>query len=101
MDKAGMFPVPISSVAEQEGSVSKDAWRKTQQAQYLNENNPASFLGLLAPREATEKGSQEGHPISMSQRDYVGGKQLYGLVPFSTWPERTFANAWHHRAYIF
>lgn len=76
-----MFPVPISSVAEQEGSVSKDAWMKTQQAQYLNENNPASFLGLLAPREATVKSSQEGHPISMSHRDYVEGKQLYGLFP--------------------
>lgn len=54
---------------------------RTQQALDLNENNPASFLGLLAPTEATVKSSQEGHPISMSQRDYVGGKQLCGLFP--------------------
>ena len=49
--------------------------------QYLNKNNPASFLGLLAPTEATVKSSQEGHPISMCQRDYVGGKRLWGLFP--------------------
>lgn len=81
MDKAGVFPEPISSFAEQEGSVSKDSWMRTQQAQYLNKNNPASFLGLLAPTEATVKSSQEGHPISMCQRDYVGGKRLWGLFP--------------------
>ena len=54
---------------------------RTQKAQYLNENNPASILGLLAPTEATVKSSQEGHPISISQRDYVGVEQLCGLFP--------------------
>ena len=71
---------------------------RTQQALYLNENNPASFLGLLAPTEATVKSSQEGHPISMSHRDYVGAKQLCSLS-LSTCPGRTFANVWHHTAY--
>ena len=96
--KRGCFLCQLAVSLSKKEVCLKISWMRTQQALYLNENNPASFLGLLAPTEATVKSSQEGHPISMSQRDYVGAKQLCGLS-LSTCPGRTFANVWHHTAY--
>lgn len=93
-----MFPVPISSFTEQEGSVSKDFLNENPASSVFEWEQPSKLSWLLAPTEATVKSSQEGHPISMSQRDYAGGNVVW-LIPFSTCPGRTFANVWHHTAY--
>lgn len=93
-----MFPVPLAVSLSKKEVCLKISWMRTQQALYLNENNPASFLGLLAPTEASERVPQEGHPISMSQRDY--GREVpvaYSLQHMSRGV--TFANVWHHTAY--
>jgi len=94
-----MFPVPISSFAEQEGSVSKD---------FLNENPASSGFEWEQPSKlswafGTHRGySKEfpGRSSNFNEPDGLCGREaVVWLVPFSTCPGRTFANVWHHTAY--